>query len=594
MEIKRTFEFIEYALKKHPRKDAFNIKRNGKWQMFSTKEIKEKTDFLSSALLDLGFKKGDKVFTVSNNRPEWNIADIGMSQIGLIHVPVYPTLNQDGFEHILNHSDARIIFVSSKEKHDIIKPLADKSELVEFVYTFDKIDGIDSFNELLRKGEETLDQNKGKIKQLSADIDKNDVCTIIYTSGTTGLPKGVMLSHHNLVSNVLSSKVVVPEGVDRAVSFLPLNHVFERMLNYLYTFFGVSVYYSESVNTIVDDIQEIKPHTFATVPRLLEKVYDKIYLKGVEMKGIKKGMFFSSLRSAQKYEDHKSQGLFLKAKLAFDNKLVFSKWREALGGEIKVIVAGGAALQPRLARVFAAAKIPVIEGYGMTETSNVISANRVGEIRAGTVGRLIDISDVKIADDGEILYKGPALMKGYYKDKERTNDAIDENGYFHTGDMGELNGDILKITGRKKELFKLSTGNYVAPQLVENIMKESPFIEQIMVIGENERFCSALICPNFEHLMAWADNHEVKYTNNLDLIRNKIVLKKYEEEVQELNYDVNKVMSVKKFSLVCQEWAPDTGELSPTLKLKRDFIIKKYKQKIDFLYGYAENDVFLQ
>ena len=593
MEIKRTFEFIEYALEKYPREDAFNVKRNGKWDVFSTKDIKEKADYFSSALIDLGFKKGDKIFTVSNNRPEWNIADIGMEQIGVIHVPVYPTLSQNGYEHILTHSDAKMLLISSEERYNFIKPVADKIVAVEHILSFDKIEGVDHFDEFIEKGSQTLEQNSGKIQQLRADVTENDVCSILYTSGTTGLPKGVMLTHKNLVSNVLGSLVVVPEGVDRTLSFLPLNHVFERMLNYLYLHEGVSIHYAESIDTLIDDIKEVKPHCFATVPRMLEKIYDKIYAKGADLKGIKKGLFFSSLRSAQQYEDHKSQGFLLKAKLAFDNKLVFTKWREALGGEIKVIVSGGAALQPRLARVFAAAKIPIIEGFGLTETSPVISCNRVGEIRAGTVGKLIDISEVKIANDGEILFKGPSLMKGYYKDPERTEDAIDTDGWFHTGDMGELTGEILKITGRKKELFKLSIGKYVAPQVVENIMKESVFIEQLMIVGENERYCSAVICPNFEHLYTWAETNNISYENDKDLVMNEAVVQKFDEEIQELNYDLDPTMLIKKFSLVSQEWGPDTGELSPTLKLKRDFINEKYKGKIEYLYGKKEEDEFI-
>jgi long-chain acyl-CoA synthetase len=348
---------------------------------------------------------------------------------------------------------------------------------------------------------------------------------------------------------------------------------------------GIKIYYAESTETLVNDIQEVKPHTFTTVPRLLEKIYDKIYLKGLELKGIKKGIFFSSLRSAQRYEDFKTPGLLLKAKLALDNKLVFSKWREALGGEIKVIISGSAALQPRLVRVFTAAKIPIVEGYGLTETSPVITATKIGDIRPGTVGRLLDISELKIAEDGEILFRGPCLMNGYYKDKEKTDEAIDQDGWFHTGDMGELNDDILKVTGRKKELFKLSTGNYIAPQQVENIMKESPFIEQIMVVGENERFCSAIISPNFEHLKNWTKLHEITQESKTELVINEQVLNKYHEEIEELNFDVDTVMTIKKFIVVPDEWAPDTGELTPTLKLKRDFILKKYKKEIEAIYS---------
>ncbi len=446
--------------------------------------------------------------------------------------------------------------------------------------------GVEGLEELLKKGEESKDHNAGKLQQYRATVNENDISSIIYTSGTTGAPKGVMLTHKNLVMNAIACLPFLPKDVERAISFLPINHVFERGFNHMCIHLGIKIYYAESTETLVDDIKEVKPHAFITVPRLLKKIYDKIYLKGLELKGVKKALFFSSLRSAQRYEDYKSPGLLLKAKLAMDNKLVFSKWREALGGEVKVIIAGGAALQPRLARVFAAAKIPVIEGYGLTETSPTITATMIGDIRPGYVGRLLPISEVKIAGDGEILYKGPCLMKGYYKDKERTEEEIDKDGWFHTGDMGQLEGDLLKITGRKKELFKLSTGNYVAPQLVENIMKESPFIEQILVVGENERFCSAVISPNFEHLKNWAKLHELPEMSKEELLKNETVLTKYNEEIEELNFDLDPIMTIKKFILVSDEWAPDTGELTPTLKLKRDFIFEKYQSKINEIYGY--------
>ena len=593
MEIRKTFNILEHALENNPNEKAYNVKRNGKWEYFSTETIKKKSDYFSSALIELGFKKGDKIATISNNRPEWNIVDFGMSQIGIIHVPVYPTLTKKGYIHIFSHSDTKMLILSSKEIYENIKPIISNIENIENILTFDKTEDVNHFDELLEIGKNELEKNYIKIQQMKADVNENNICSIIYTSGTTGIPKGVMLTHKNLVSNVLSSIVVMPEGVKKVISFLPINHVFERMLNYLFAIQGISIYYAESIDTLLNDIQEVKPHCFASVPRLLEKIYDKIYSKGLNLKGIKKEIFFSSLRSGQKYENHKSQGIFLKAKLAIDNKLVFSKWRDALGGEIKVIISGGAALQPRLARIFGAAKIPVIEGYGLTETSPVISVNRIGNIIAGTVGSLLDISQVKIASDGEILYKGPCLMKGYYKDKEKTKEAIDEQGWFHTGDMGELKEGILKITGRKKELFKLSTGDYIAPQMVENIMKESPFIEQLMVVGENESFCSAIICPNFEHLKNWADIHNIKYENNLDLIKNKEISEKYKEQIDDLNFDLDKAMSIQKFALVCREWGPETGELSLTLKLKRAFITEKYQKKIDYIYGYSENEAYL-
>jgi len=593
MEIKRTFEFIEHAIENYPKDDAFSVKRNGKWEKFRTQEIKQKADFFSSGLISLGFQKGDKILTISNNRPEWNIADIGMEQIGVIHVPVYPTLGTNDYDHLIRHSDAKIIICASSEHYQRISDAPVLKEENIPVYSFDITDKTNKFEDILTKGQKDSEQNSGHLQQMRADITENDISSIIYTSGTTGQPKGVMLTHKNIVSNVIASSVSATPDIKKAISFLPLNHVFERMMNYLYLYMGVSIYYAESAETLVNDIQEVKPDTFASVPRLLEKIYDKIYSKGLDLKGLKKGVFFSSLRSGQKYNYDKTQNIFLKAKIALDNKLVFSKWREALGGNIKMIISSGASLQPRLTRVFGAAKIPIIEGYGLTETSPTISVNRPNDTNPGTVGRLLDISEVMIAKDGEILYKGLSLMKGYYKDPEKTEEAIDKNGWFHTGDMGELNGDILKITGRKKELFKLSTGKYVAPQLVENIMKESSFIEQLMVVGENERFCSAIICPNFEHLYTWAERHEIGYNTNKDLVKNEAVIKKYQTEIDELNFDIEDTMKIKKFSLVCQEWGPDTGELSPTLKLKRTFLLEKYKTKLDFLYGYTDDEGFV-
>lgn len=584
MEVKRTFDFIDFAIENFSNDKAYNVKRNGKWEHFSTQEIKDKASFFSSALIELGFKKGDKIITISNNRPEWNIADFGMSQIGVIHIPVYPTLGEKGYLHIFDHSDAKMVLVSSRDLAKKVESTISKVPSIELLFSFNKVEEINCFDELLEIGENEFEKNSGKIQQMKADISEGDVSSIIYTSGTTGLPKGVMLTHKNLVTNVFSSQVAVLDGIEKAISFLPLNHVFERMMNYLYLSKGINIYYAESVDTLVDDIKEIKPHVFASVPRLLEKIYDSIYLKGLNLNGVKKALFFSALRSGQKYEDYKKQNFFLKAKLALDNKLIFSKWREALGGEIKTIISGGAALQPRLARVFGAAKIPIIEGYGLTETSPVISTNRVGNIRAGTVGEIYETSEVKIANDGEILFKGPCLMKGYYKDKERTDEAIDEDGWFHTGDMGELNNNILTITGRKKELFKLSTGEYVAPQIVENIMKETPFIEQLMVVGENERFCSAIISPNFKHLYSWAERHDIKYSSNNELVKNEQVLAKYKSEIDELNTDIQKTMTIKKFVIVDKEWGPDTGELSPTLKLKRDVLFEKYQTEISKIY----------
>jgi long-chain acyl-CoA synthetase len=590
MKITRNFDFVANVLKTKPREDALCVSRNGTWDKFSTQEFKQNADYVSSALLELGLNKGEKIASVSNNRPEWNFLDIGMAQLGLVHVPIYPTVGEEEYEHILAHSEARLLILHSQERYDVIKDVAAAAKNIEKIYAFDEINGITPFDELLKLGKENLEKNKEKIEERKAEVHEDDPCSIIYTSGTTGLSKGVTLSHKNFVSNVLYSAVAVPEGSDTAISFLPLNHVFERMLNYLYISLGMGVYYVESKDTIVRDIQDIKPHIFASVPRVLERVYDSIYSKGMELSGIKKSLFFWALELGKKYIPNKNQGFFYNLKLGIASKLIFSKWRAALGGNIKAIVSGGAALQPRLATIFTAAGIPVLEGYGLTETSPVISVNRIDDIRPGTVGKLIEKSEVKIADDGEILFKGPNLMLGYYRNPEKTAEVIDAEGWFHTGDIGELDGDILKITDRKKELFKLSTGKYIAPQLVENKFKESPFIEQIMVVGEGEKFCAAIICPRFEYLHNWASDQKIHFRDNLELITSQPVIDRVQREVDKYNRRLDEVMQVKKFALSCQEWTPETGELSPTLKLKRNVLKKMYKTKLDHLYGYTEKE----
>jgi len=594
MDIKRTFDFLDYALENSPKDDAFSVKRNGKWEKYSTDYIKRQADLFSCGLIELGFKKGDKIATVSNNRPEWNIIDFGMEQIGVVHVPVYPTIGETEYKHVLSHSDAIMLIISSKERYDFISPIANKIEKIKKIYTIDEVEGVPNFKEIIKLGEETKNKNEAILNKMRDEVSENDLSSIIYTSGTTGLSKGVMMTHKNFVSNVLDSQVAVPKDAETTLSFLPLNHVFERMLNYLYTYMGISIYYAESMDTIVANIQEIKPHIFAAVPRIFEKIYDSIYNKGLELSGIKKALFFWALKLGQRYDDSKNQGWFYNTQLKIANKLIFVKWREALGGNIKAVVSGGAALQPRLARVFGAAGIPVLEGYGLSETAPVIAVNRLGRIKAGTVGELLESAEVRIADDGEILFKGPNLMPGYYKDPEKTKEAIDEDGWFHTGDTGVLEGRVLKITGRTKEIFKLSTGKYVAPELVENKMKESPFIEQLMVVGDGEKYTAAIVCPAFEHLHNWAARHNISFKENIDLITNPKVIEKYEEEIEKKNQKLDKAMKIKKFSLVCDEWTPETGELSPTLKLKRRVLVKNYKVKLDYLYGYTDDEGFLK
>ncbi|MBN1252004.1 MAG: long-chain fatty acid--CoA ligase [Bacteroidales bacterium] len=589
MEVRRTFDIVDQLVEKYKRDDALAVKRFGKWETFSTDQYKEFVDNFSYGLLEMGFNKGDKIATVSNNRPEWNFIDMGMGQVGAVHVPIYPTIGPAEYEHVISHSDARIMILSSKELYDRILPISQKSKNIEKVYTFDEIEGIPNWMEIINLGKKNADKHREALIKRKDKIDPMDLFSIIYTSGTTGLSKGVMLSHNNFITNVLATKDILPLDHDeKTLSFLPLCHVLERMVNYLFQYNGNSVYYAESIETLGENLKEVHPAGFVCVPRVIEKLYDKIIMKGKELSGIKKTLFFWAVDLGLKYELNNANGAFYNLKLKIADKLIFSKWREALGGNAKVIVSGGAALQPRLARVFHAAKVKVQEGYGLTETSPVISVNHVEypNLKFGSVGPIIEKVQVKIADDGEILMKGPNLMMGYYKDPQKTSEVIDEDGWFHTGDIGELDDrNILTITDRKKEMFKLSTGKYIAPQVVENKFKESSFIEQIMVVGADEKFAAAIICPSFEYLHDWCSIHNIKYRDNKDLIQIPKVIERFQQEVDRINQILGRHEQLKKFELTCQEWLPETGELSPTLKVKRRFLKEKYKIKLDRLYG---------
>ena len=596
MEIFRTFDIVGKMLAEYPKEDALAVKRNGKWEKFSTAEYRRLVDLFSYGLLAMGIQKGDKIFTISNNRPEWNIIDMGMSQVGAVHVPVYPNNSDEEYLHILNHSDARFVIVSSQDFYEKILPLVKKSPLVEKVFTFDQVKGAANWQEIINLGSKNI--HPEKLKTISEAIQPDDLVSIIYTSGTTGRSKGVMLSHDNFMANVKATFHILPiDHTGRFLSFLPLCHVFERMVNYLIQHQGVSVYYAESTETIGDNLREVNPDGFASVPRVIEKLFDKLLLKGKELKGIKRGLFFWAVDIGLKYELNGANGALYEMKRKIADKLIYSKWREALGGNLKLVVSGGAALQPRLARVFCCAGIKIQEGYGLTETSPVIAVNH-GEfplLRFGTVGPLLDNVQVKIAEDGEILMKGPSLMMGYYKDPEKTAEVIDSEGWFHTGDIGELQDlHILKITDRKKEIFKLSTGKYVAPQVVENIFKESQFIEQLMVVGADEKFTAAIICPSFHFLNGWAFLHHVKYRDTKELILHPKVRERFQEEVDRINTQLNSYEQIKQFELTCTEWTPETGELSPTLKLRRNVVKQKYKILFDRIYGYTDADGHIQ
>jgi len=589
MKIKRTFDILDHIKNNSPKEINLAVKRNGKWEKFSTQEYVDNVNFTTYGFMELGIKKGDKIASVSNNRPEWNFIDMAMNQLGAVHVPIYPTVSEETFKHIFTHSESRLLFLGTPELYQRIKPYADDVANIEKVYAFDKIEGAIHFDELVGLGKKHQEKYKNLLNEIKNTVNEDDLCSIIYTSGTTGLPKGVMLSHKNFMSNVLACGTLLPlDKENKSLSFLPLCHVLERMVNYLVQYLGASVYYAESIETMAENVREIKPNHFTAVPRVFEKVYDKILAKGRELTGIKRSLFFWAVNLAEAYE-FTGKSAWYKLQLKIADKLIFKKWREALGNEIKVVLSGGAALQVRLARVFWAAGIKIIEGYGLTETSPVIAVNRWAfpDVRFGTVGPLIETSQVKIAEDGEILFKGPNLMLGYYKEPEKTKEVIDEEGWFHTGDIGELQDrNILKITDRKKEIFKLSTGKYVAPQVVENRFKESSFIEQIIVVGADEKFTAAMIVPNFDYLRNWGKLHELPELSNLELIENEKVLARFTEEVERINALCNKTFKVKKFALVPDSWSPETGELSPTLKLKRKVIKEKYRDKFDRIYGY--------
>jgi long-chain acyl-CoA synthetase len=597
MKVTRTFDIVDQLLEKYPKDVALATKRNGKWDTISTKEYKEKVDLVSYGLLSLGLKKGDKILTVSNNRTEWNLLDMGMSQMGAVHVPLYPNLGPLEYTYIVEHSEAVIVIVSSQIFYDKVKKPAALAKNVKAIYTFDPVEGVPNWNEIMELGQKNAEKYKVELKNIKDSVLPDDLLTIIYTSGTTGMSKGAMLSHRNLIANVEGTTHILPvDHHDNLLSFLPLCHVFERMVNYLYQFKGCSIYYAESIDTLGENLLELHPNGFASVPRVLEKLYDKIVAKGKNLTGIKKILFFWALDLANRYELNKANGWWYEFQLNIARKLIFSKWQAALGGRIKVIISGGAALQPRLARVFNAAGILLVEGYGLTETSPVIAVNQefYPNMKFGTVGPILKNVEVKIAEDGEILMRGPSQMLGYFKDPEKTTEAIDTEGWFHTGDIGEIQDhNILKITDRKKEIFKLSTGKYIAPQLIENIFKESVFIDQLMVVGENEKYAAAIICPAFEFLHDWAAKYGIKYRDNKDLIQNQKVIDRFTEEVNRINLNLGQSRQVKKFELTCQEWITETGELSPTLKLKRKFLKEKYRIKFDRMYGYTNDDGYV-
>jgi long-chain acyl-CoA synthetase len=581
-QIKRIFDIPKYQMENFPQEICLAGKVNGKWETLSTKEYLEKANLISHALLKLGIGTQDKVAIVSNNRPEWNVIDIATLQIGAVDVPVYSTITEADYKFIFNDAGVKYCFVSDMDLYTKVNNIKNEvSSLVE-IYSFDKLDGVKHWSELLELGK---DGNDADLLEIQSKINEKDLATLIYTSGTTGLPKGVMLSHQNLVENVKGSFPRLPvTNASKGLSFLPLCHVYERMITYLYQVTGVSLYYAESIETIKDNIVEIKPHVFTAVPRLLEKVYDGIVKGGREAGGIKAMIFNWALGLTESYE----YGIHPSLQRKIADKLVYSKVREKLGGNIQAIASGGAALQPRLARFYHAIGIPVYEGYGLTETSPVISVNAKNEgVKFGTVGKKLNNVEVMIAPDGEICTKGPCLMMGYYKREDLTKEVIDSQGWFHTGDIGELCADgYLKITDRKKEMFKTSGGKYVAPQVVENKFKESPFIEQIMVIGESQKHPSALIVPAFEFITKWASEKDIKLSSNKEeIILNKNVLDRIQKEINKYNQSFGNWEQIKKFELLANEWTIESGELTPKLSFKRKVIMSNYEQIVNKIYA---------
>ena len=587
--ITRLFDFPYYQQENFNISDALVTKQDGKWIKTSTEEYIAKANAISRALVQMGVQKNDKIAIIStNNRTEWNIVDIGILQTGAQTIPIYPTISEEDYEYILNHSESMYCFVSDEEVLRKVNAIKSKVPTLKQVYSFNPIECCKHWSELLELGQDENNQNE--VEDRKNQVTSDDLATIIYTSGTTGRPKGVMLSHRNIVSNVINSAPRIPfeKGKSRALSFLPVCHIFERMILYLYQYYGVSIYFGESIDKISDNIKEVKPNVMSAVPRLLEKVYDSIYAKGTQLTGLKKKLFFWAIDLGLRYEPYGANGAWYELQLKIARKLIFSKWKEGLGGNLDLMVSGSAALQTRLTRVFAAAGIPVMEGYGLTETSPVISVNdmRNHGFRVGTVGKVIDGVTVKIADDGEILCKGPNVMMGYYKDEKLTSEVLIAD-YFHTGDIGEFDSDgFLRITDRKKEMFKTSGGKYIAPQLIENTMKQSRFIEQIMVIGDGQKMPAAFIQPSFDFIKEWAKIHTIEIgKTNEEIVSNTKVIERIQEEVDKLNEKFGNWEKIKRFELTPDIWSIEAGHLTPTLKLKRKVVMEKYLDLFHKIYN---------
>ena len=588
MKVIRTFDLLDRYKENPPKDDALCFKQNGSWIKFSSQEYIDYSYNFCYGLYELGFRKGDKIVTISSNRPEWNFADMGMSMLGIVHVPVFTSLNAAEYGYILKNSGAKMVLISDNKLYKCVSPAFSDTGISSNIYSFDDIYGVKSWKEIVEKGKSSTEKSRREVEKVKALIDPETFASLIYTSGTTGDPKGVMLSQKNLVTNFVSAASVFNlKPTDKYLSILPLCHVGGRMGNYQTQYSGASIYYAESMGTIAVNMQEIKPDGFDAVPRVLEKFYDVIISKGNKLTGIKKFIFFQAVNLGLNYKPFGENGWFYEKKLKIADKLIFSKWRTALGGNIRIVGCGGASLQPRIERVFWAAGIKILNMYGLTETSPIITINRSykGGAKLGSVGIVIEGVEVKIADDGEILCKGPNVMIGYYNDPGLTNSVIDNEGWFHTGDIGYLEENkFLMVTDRKKEIFKLSNGKFIAPQLIENKFKESTVIDQIMVVGEHEKFASALISPNFKYFSEWRSANKISFSDFEELIELPQIQIFFDSEIEKINMRLSPPERIKRFRLVPDEWSPATGELSPTLKLKRQFISDKYRKLLDQVY----------
>lgn len=584
----RLFDLIPRYVEKYGYKDClFAGKVDRKWVKYNGQKFYEMTNAISHGLLKIGVKRGDRIALIATNCPEWNMIDMAIQQVGAICIPIYPTISHADYEYIFNHSEASLIFVINKHLYNKVSDIITATPSIKDTYLIRAAEGLKSLQDLINLGEENKDEET--LEARKAEVKNEDIATIIYTSGTMGNPKGVMLTHRNILSVVEYLCPLYPiNETHNAISYLPLSHIYERTVQYCHIYLGCTTYYVDNIGAIIDTLAEIKPQHFTSVPRLIEKVYHTIVRKGQKLTGIKKGIFFWALRLAERYDETKRHnGWFYRQKLKIADKLVYSKWREVFGGNLKLIISGGAAIQPRLTKIFTAIGIQLSEGYGLTETSPVIASNSLtlGKLKSGTVGVVMDNQEVMIAESGEILVKGPNVMLGYYKDEEKTREAIDENGYFHTGDKGCFDEDgLLKITGRIKEIFKTSMGKYVSPVLIENKIKESPFIGEMLVIGEGQKFAAALIYPNFEHLKSWCSIKNIPYTNDEDMIKSKDVVMRFRKEIDKYNATLGDYEQVKKFELIAKEWTIESGEMTASLKPRRSKIMQNYAELVNKIY----------